>query len=159
MRKHNDRMQIRIHLDDQTVSNLKSMRAERKRLGLSRKKLSELTGIRYGAIADYETGRYAPHLSRYLKLAEFFGWDIRDSPNYKFAKTTAKYGLKKRKRYYGLNAEEISRLTNFSEGSIENALYVQSRSTINSFAAVMKVLDDEDRRSTLVQELTCKSKT
>lgn len=117
-------------MDEQTINNLKGIKADRKRLGLSRKKLSELTGINYKAISDYETGRYAPYLSRYLRLAEFFGWDIRDSPNYKFAMMTANQGLKKRKRSYGLSTVEISRLTNFSEDSIENALYNHNRSTI-----------------------------
>ncbi len=145
-------------MDEQTINNLKGIKADRKRLGLSRKKLSELTGINYKAISDYETGRYAPHLSRYLRLAEFFGWDIRDSPNYKFGKTTVKQDLKKRKKSYGLSTVEISHLTNFSEDSIENALYNHNRSTINSFAAVLEVLDEEEKRSTLIQELTRKSK-
>ena len=158
MRKHNTRMHVRIHMDEQAISNLNGMKAERKRLGLSRKKLSELTGINYSSIADYETGRYAPYLSRYLKLAEFFGWDIRDSANYKFASMTAKHDLKRRKSSYGLNTKEISGLTNFSESSIENVLYMHSRSTINSFAAVLEVLDAEERRSKLIQELTRKSK-
>lgn len=145
-------------MDEQAVSNLKGMKAARKRLGLTRKKLSELTGINYSSIADYEMGRYAPYLSRYLKLAEILGWDIQDSVNYKFAMTAEKHKLKKRKKCYGLNTREISRLSNFSESSIENALYMHSRSTINSFAAVLEVLDEEERRSRLIQELTRKSK-
>lgn len=158
MRKHNDRMQVRIHLDEETQRNLRNMRADRKRLGLSRKDLADRLGVKYSAVADYELGRNAPHLSRYLLLAEIFGWDIKDSANYKFAMTAEKYKLKKRKDSYGLNAREISRLSNFSESSIENALYMHSRSTINSFAAVLEVLDEEERRSRLIHELTRKSK-
>lgn len=159
LRKHNERTQVCIHLDEQTQRNLRNLKADRKRLGLSRQELAERLGVKYSAVADYELGRNAPHLSRYLLLAEIFGWDIKDSANYKFAMTAEKYKLKKRKDSYGLNAREISRLSNFSESSIENALYMHRRSTINSFAAVVEVLDEEERRSKLVHELTRKSKS
>ncbi len=155
---HKNHMQVRIHLDEQTICNLQGMRTDRKKLGLSRKKLSELTGINYASIADYEEGRCAPHLSRYLLLAEIFGWDIKDSVNYIFANTTTKYDLKKRARSYGLSTEELSRLTNFSQGTIENALYMQKLGTLNGFAAILEVIQDEERRSKLTQELTRKSK-
>ncbi len=158
MRKHNDRMHVRIHLDEETQRNLRNMRADRKRLGLSRKDLADRLGVKYSAVADYELGRNAPHLSRYLLLAEILGWDIKDSANYKFAQTKAKYNLKKRAKSYGLSTEELSRLTNFSEDTIENTLYMPNVSTVNGFAAILEVIQDEERRSKLTQELTRKSK-
>ena len=158
LRKHNDRMHVRIHLDEETQRNLRNMRADRKRLGLSRKDLADRLGVKYSAVADYELGRNAPHLEKYLLLAEIFGWDIKDSVNYKFAHTTARYDLKKRARTYGLSTEELSLLTNLSQDTIENALYMPKLGTLNGFAAILEVIQEEERRSKLTQELTRKSK-
>lgn len=57
-----------------------------------------------------------------------------------------------------MSTEELSRLTNFSQGTIENALYMQKLGTLNGFAAILEVIQDEERRSKLTQELTRKSK-
>ena len=149
-------MHVRIHLDEQTQSNLRNMRADRKRLGLSRKELAEYLGVKYSTVADYETGRYAPHLEKYLLLAEIFRWDIKSSANYKFSQTTAKYDLKKRARSYGLSTEDLCQLTNFSQDTIENALYMPKLGTVNGFAAILEVIQEEERRSKLIQELTRK---
>ena len=149
---------LRIHMDEQTQRNLRNMKADRKRLGLSRKNLADRLGVKYSAVADYELGRNAPHLSRYLLLAEILGWNIEDSANYMFAHTTARYDLKKRARTYGLSTEELSRLTNFSQDTIENALYMHKAGTVNGFAAILEVIQEEERRSKLTQELTRKSK-
>lgn len=163
MHSNKERVRVLIHLDEQTKQNLQGMRAERIRRGINRKELAERTGINYASIADYETGRYAPALERYLILAEFFGWNIQDSPNYKFAKNTAaklQQELKKRKNLYGLTTNELSIATNFSADTIENALYTPNECTMNGVAAILHVIDEEERRSKFVQEITrSKSKT
>ncbi len=153
------REQKHIHLDEQTRANLKGMRKERKRLGLSPKDVERLTGISHVTILRYERGMYTPSMARYLLLAEIFGWDIKDTANYRFATartTRVKNSISRRKQCYGISNSEMSRITSFSRFSITNAVTVNERCTANSFAAVMKVLDDEERRSTLVQELTRK---
>ena len=149
--------QKHIHLDRQTIANLRNMRSDRKRLKMSPKDVERLTGISHVTILRYERGMYAPSMARYLLLAKIFGWDIKDSANYKFATAKAakvKSSINKKKERYGISNSEISRTTNFSRYSISNAVCVNERCTANSFAAVIKVLDEEERRSALTQELT-----
>ena len=157
MQKHKKRAYIHIHLDEQTQSNIQGMRADREKLGISRWEMAKRTGINYSSLADYEEGRYAPTLKRYMILAEFFGWDIKNSPNYKFAKTppsVLQEELKRRKNLYGLTKYELSEAAKFSTNAVVNAMYIPKERTLNTFAAIMGVFDEEERRSTLVQELT-----
>lgn len=48
----------------------------RRKRGLSRRKLSELTGVKVSLIIRYEYCGYIPTKENYNRLAEYFGWPL-----------------------------------------------------------------------------------
>ena len=60
------------------LENLDAMKAEREARGLSRKEVSEQTGIGAGTLRSYENNRMSADRPNYNRLAEFFGWRLWD---------------------------------------------------------------------------------
>ena len=65
-----------IFVDEDTLNLLKSIKQERKKRGLSLRQLAALTGITHQSLSHYENLIRSPVLENFLKLAEFFHWDI-----------------------------------------------------------------------------------
>lgn len=138
-----------IYLDAETVENVKSLISERKRKGVTQREVSEETGIPQSNIARYERGEICPTLGKYLKLAEYFGWDIRGSVNYIFShkdKAIQKsQTLRKRKRAGGWNYEELSREVNTTRQAVQGTCNLTRDASARTFGRLMELFEREKR--------------
>ena len=75
---------INIAIDAPTREFLQSMKASRVSRGLSQYKLAEAVGTKRANIQTYESGRNLPALTMLMRLADFFGYDLSESINYKY---------------------------------------------------------------------------
>ena len=111
-------------LDDDTLTNLRSIRTERKRLGLSQRELAAMLKINADRISVYETGKEHPCLHTYIQLAQIFHWDIEHNPNYLFYRhhrsQIRKLSILKEKHNYSYS--ELGDETNLSKDSVYRLL-------------------------------------
>ena len=142
-----DFMKKRICLDEGTLKNLHGMKSARKKRGLTQKKLSSLSGIPLGTIGKYESGYAYPMLARYLLLAEIFGWDMSNDPNYLFYKEyqSSSNRMQMKKRRYAYTNIELSREVNLSEESVRLVIKKDSVASVSNYARVMQVFKEEAR--------------
>ena len=145
----------RLFLDDDTLNHLRTIRQERKRLGLSQAGLAAMLNIRIDRISAYELGKEYPCLLTYIDMANFFQWDIQLNPNYLFYRNyqalVRKLNLLKHK--YNYTYSELGQDANLSENGIYRLLKKYPDMSISSFVAVLNVLNDEDERSKLRSKL------
>lgn len=143
--------------DEETLKNMRSIRMERKKRNLSARQVAESLGIPLSSLYNYELGRNLPTLARYIAIAEFFGWNIQDNPNYifyhEFLSTQNHYKLKKYKHSYDISTSELSKLTNYSEVPIGNIFRRCKGANPRIFARLLAVFEDEKRREDLRNEL------
>ena len=145
----------RLFLDDDTLNHLRSIRAERKRLGLSQAELAAILNISIDRISVYELGKEYPCLLTYINMANFFHWDIQHNPNYLFYRNyqvlVRKLNLLKHK--YNYTYSELGKDTNLTENSIYRLLKKYPDMSISSFVAVLNLLNAEDERSKIRSKL------
>ena len=147
-----------IFPDDETLKNLRNIKSARKSLGLTLKALSGRTGINLYLLSDYENQRCRPTLGKYIKLADFFGWDISKSINYRFwhqfLSLHHERELKKKKLRFNLSNNEIANLLGVKCDMVRNTLNRGYKGSANIFAGILAIYDDEQRREFLIRELT-----
>ena len=61
--------------DKKAMANIAKLRFFREQREMTRAELAKAVNLGAGSIRDYETGRFAPTIKSYNKLAEFFGWE------------------------------------------------------------------------------------
>lgn len=146
--------QKRICLDERAQKFLSELRSERKKLGLTLNEAAVRIGCDFTTLGDYERGRSAPLLGKFIKLAELYQYDISDSLNYKFFYGKIDGGMVRHKlRRYGLGMKELSKLTNYSENMITWSMYFRSECSLECLAAILKVIKQEEEQFTYRQEL------
>ena len=70
-----------IRNSKRAMANVRRLRACRKAKGLTQSDLIKVVGLRdVKTIFSYESGKYAPSLENYNKLARFFGWELIEAP-------------------------------------------------------------------------------
>ena len=142
-------------LDEDTLANLRNIRAERKRLGLSQRELAAILKINADRISVYETGKEHPLLQTYIQLAQLFDWDIENNPNYLFYRhhrsQIRRLNILKNKHSYSYS--ELGDETNLSKDSVYRLLNQFPDISIASFVSVMQALNAEDRRAKNLKQL------
>ena len=64
---------------EQAERNISRLRKKRMKLGISQKRLSQLSGMNEHTLRDTENGRSSPTVANYNKLAQALGWKKIDS--------------------------------------------------------------------------------
>ena len=136
-----------LYLDEETLRNLERMVSERKRRGITRKELSALTGIPQSCLARYEHGTGYPTQGNYMKLADFFGWDIRGNANYIFSHRELAMkkcrALRARKESRGWDYAELSRELNTLPQIVSGTCKLTRQGTARTFGKLCEVFAEE----------------
>lgn len=137
----------KICTDEDTLNNLRNMKADRLRLGLTQAELAKRSGIKLRTYHGYEYGTSYPNLAAYLKLAEILGWDIHENPNYLFYEEYqhSHNRMQTQKRRYAYTNIELSREVNLSEESVRHVIKKNSIASVSNYARVMQVFREEAR--------------
>ena len=137
----------KICRDEATLKNLRNMKADRVRLGLTQVELSRRSGIKLKTYRSYERGESYPNLAAYLKLSEILGWDIRENPNYLFYEEYQhSYNrMQTQKRRYAYTNIELSREVNSSEESVRHVIKKKSIASVSNYARVIQIFREEER--------------
>ena len=142
-----------IFVDEDTLKLLKSIRPERKKLGLSLHQFATLTGIKTQALSRYENLKRFPVLDNFLILADFFHWDISNNINFLFSnyKKNLQY-FRRFKRSHGFTLDELQNIAgNVSYGPFND--FFHGNGSIKTFAIVKDIFDEEHRLTTFRQYL------
>ena len=124
------------------------LRAEIESLGLTIKEASSLIGIPYNTFRHYVDGQRNITLTRYLKLGEFFGWDLRHDVNYMYAyKTYSPKQIKKRLKRLGIPTIRHleSELKSYTLSPLRAAVNYTSTRTLGCYATVMYFISREEQ--------------
>lgn len=133
-----------IVLDAPTREFLRGLRELRKKAGLSQQALSAELGIDQKAIYAYEHGLRRPTLGMLMRMAEYFGYDLSASVNYKvYRGELSPSALKRKLRKYSLTYPELSSLTGYSEVRIRNTVNMYGTGNAECLFAVLEVLRQE----------------
>ena len=133
-----------LYLDNDTLALIHSIKKERVKLGLTLRELAPLIGVDWSTIKDYESGRNHPTLANFLKLAQFFGWDISNNINFLFLSLNK--NLEKFRQlvaFHNISQREFQRLTHFSKTNLWHLF--NGKGTVHVFATLKALLDEENR--------------
>ena len=146
-----------LYLDEETLRNLERMVSERKRRGITRKDLSAQTGIPQSCLARYEHGTGYPTQGNYLKLAEFFEWDIRGNANYIFSHRELALkqcrALRAEKNATGWDYEELGQELNISRQVVQATCRLTPQGTARTFGKLLEVFAEERRRERIRRKM------
>ena len=134
----------RIVLDEPARKFLQSLKAMREEAAMTKAALADAIGIARTNFTNYENGKRTPSLEVLIKMADFFGYDLSESLNYKLyhgeiSPALMRYQLKR----YGFNYSELSRMTGYSLYSVRNCFVFSRRVTPQCLHAVLQVLEQE----------------
>ena len=134
----------RIVLDEPARKFLQSLKGMREKAGLTKAALADAIGIARTNLTNYESGERLPSLEVLIKLAEFFGYDLSKSLNYKLHNgEISPAWLRSQLKRYGFNYAELSRITGYSLYSVRNCFVFSRRVTPQCLYAVIEVLERE----------------
>ena len=136
----------KIYPDNDTLTHIQSIRAERKNRSLTQGDLASMLGVGQRTVSGYERGKIYPLLHIYLRLAEIFKWDVKNNPNYIFYHSYRSRikRLVRLKKKYAYSNFELSKKANVTEEMVRHVLDADNRASVSSFVAVMKVLAAEE---------------
>ena len=142
-------------LDENTLSFLRRIKADREKQGLSLRKLTRLLGLKdHNNIYLYEHGKVAPSLGTFLKLAEFFGWDISKNPNYIFYSGFFNPDeLKKIRKHFSFTNKELAHIIGVNEMTISYLFAKPELATIKTVNKILEIFADEERREKIRDEI------
>ncbi len=136
-------MNKKLYLDDVTLKNIRSIKAERKKCGLTQYDLAKFLGVSQRTISKYEIGLCVPIFQIYKKLAELFNWDIENDINYEFH--YKRKDVKKLKNKYYLSCQEISEHTGIKYNLVEKAVYRNQFMSIGTYSKLIHFFKEEER--------------
>ncbi|MBQ7543671.1 MAG: helix-turn-helix transcriptional regulator [Synergistaceae bacterium] len=137
-------MRKTIALDGPTQEFLRGLRGMRENAGLSQRELCKALNISRGTFHMYELGLNNPSLGMLMRLAEYFGYDLSDSVNYKvYHGKLTPADIKRTIRRYGLDYRELSRLTGYNFQHISQSVNMSGRWSAECLSAVLEVLRHE----------------
>ena len=142
-----------IFVDEDTLNLLKSIKPERQKRGLSLRQLAALTGITHQSLSYYENLIRSPVLENFLKLAEFFHWDISNNINFLFTNYEKNLRYFRRfKQSHGFTLDELKNIAgNVSYAPFDD--FFHGNGSIKTFAIVKDIFDEEHRLATFRQYL------
>ena len=133
-----------LYVDNDTLKLLQTLKSERKKRKLNQRKLAHIIGVNQTLISRYESGQNFPKLDTFLKLAEFFNWDISNNINFLFSKYKKKLNtFRKLKRSHGFSLKELQALTATTQSVIVN--FFAGSSSVRMFALISQIFDEEAR--------------
>lgn len=116
----------RIVLDGITLKFLRELRNIRNQRGLTVRRVSLKLGLSLGLLTHYESGRVLPGLSRLIKLAKYYEYDISRSINYKFYHGKINPDdINAELERYGLSPLELSEITGYQATRIRDAVNIK----------------------------------
>lgn len=146
-----------IYLDAQTLQNLRGLRNERLTRGLTQNEISCQIGIPLKTWRLYEYGKSVPTLERYVRLSEYFNWDMKNNPNCIYYQMAQRRNIRKwlmtRRIHYGYELKELSEELKISDTSIENAIYQRENASLNNFGLLYELFTEEQRQEKFRDEL------
>ena len=147
----------RIYLDEATRMNLQNLSYERQQRGLTVKSAAEQLNISRKTLWNYENGKCIPSLSVYIRMSEYFGWEMDSNPNCIFYRLVCcgqlKQWLKKRIRQYSYTIPELSKHLNISSDTVDNLLYRKTHDSPCTFGRLYELFIEEARREEFRNEL------
>ncbi len=150
---------INIAIDAPTREFLQSMKALRVSKGLSQYKLADAVGTKRTNIQAYESGRNLPALPMLIVLADYLGYDLSESLNYKyFHGSIAPSKLKVELARWGLSYAEAGRLTGYSKSHVNKSLNLIWGGSMECLTAIHELIRKEKRAYAVREELAKKGK-
>ena len=150
-----------IYLDEQTLSNLRGLRNERLRRGLTQNEISCQIGIPLKTWRLYEYVKSVPTLERYVRLSEYFNWDMENNLNCIYYRMVQGRNIRKwlmtRRIHYGYELKELSEELKISDTSLENAIYQRENASLNNFVLLYELFTEEQRQEKFRDELLRKN--
>lgn len=161
--QHNSLSEIKcrklIYLDEPAIKFLSVLRSERQKLGLSLREAASYLKCDLSTLSNYEKSENTPMIDTFIKLSELYHYDISESINYKyFYRTITAKQIKAKLKRYGLETSELSRLTGYGRYVIINTKNLYSTCSLPCLAAILKIIEQEDRAYTHRKKLLQKSR-
>ena len=148
----------KICLDEVSVRLLRSLKSERQKLGITQEELGKLIGATRSIISTYEVGYRLPTVGYFVKLAEFFGYDLSSSVNYKYWHGQIEWWkLREQLRYYGFTCGELSDYIGYCKRVVCAALHNESDFSLDCLNAILEIFEDERRLLKFRNELLCRN--
>ena len=137
-------------LDAPTRKFLGMLRSFRTQARLTLRELATAIGAPLGTVKMYELGLNLPSLGVLMRLAEFFGYDLSESVNYKvYHGQISPSSLKRSLRRYALSYGELSRLTGYAKTNIYASVNQKTYGSLACLFAVLEVLRQEREQEAL----------
>ena len=137
-------MSKHLYVDEDTLKLLQSIKIERKKRGLTIFTLAEAIGVNFRRISDYEREKCVPNLNIFLKLAEFFDWDISSNINFIFSQNNDNFkALKKILKLHNISFCEFQRLTFWDDKNLFKLF--NGEGSVAVFAELVRFLNEEAR--------------
>ena len=96
------------------------------------------------SISYYENGHRLPLIATLNNLAEYFGYDLSESLNYKlYHGEISRAWMHAQLVRYGFTYVELAELTGYSQRSVRDCFKLHQRATLQCFHAVLEVLERE----------------
>ena len=135
-----------IVLDTPTNKFLTSLRSMRKQAGLSQKEVALAVKIAPPILHIYETGKRYPSLRNLMKLADYFGYDLSDSVNYKFYRGEIRPSeTKERIQRQRLTYFQLALATGYSQKSVGQSVRQAPNGSLLCLNAVLECLANLER--------------
>ena len=139
-----------IVLDEPTRKFLECLSTERKKSGLTLRKLSEAIDAPLGTVKMYELGLNYPSLAILMRLAKVLCYDLSESVNYKvYYGMLCPREIKRKLRRYGLTYTELSKLTGYPKENVYASVNQKRYGSVLCLSAVLGVLKQEEELEVL----------
>ncbi|MBQ3446205.1 MAG: helix-turn-helix domain-containing protein [Synergistaceae bacterium] len=142
-----------IVLDAPTKRFLEELPKLRGKLGQTQRELAASINLPYSTYKNYERRVRSPTLGNLMKLAEYFGYDLSESVNYKYYHNEF-HDLKAKLSHYGLSMVELSSMTKYVLQQVLRSVHKQERGSVSCYAAILEVLSSE-RESEIFRQRYC----
>lgn len=131
-----------LYVDNDTLKLLQTLKSERKKRKLNQRQLAHIIGVNQTLISRYESGQNFPKLDTFLKLAEFFNWDISNNVNFLFLKYKKNLKtLRNFKRSHGFSLKELQELTSTTESVVVD--FFAGISSVRTFTCITQIFNEE----------------
>ncbi len=142
-----------IVLDGPTQRFLEELPKLRGKLGQTQRELAASINLPYSTYKNYERRVRSPTLGNLMKLAEYFGYDLSESVNYKYYHNEFP-DLKEKLSHYGLSMVELSSMTKYVLQQVWRSVHKRERGSVSCYGAILEVLSSE-RESEIFRQRYC----
>ena len=129
-----------IVLDEPTSKFLSTLRTRREEIGQKQKDVALAVKIAPPMLYIYETGKRYPTLQTLMKLADYFGYDLSESVNYKFYRGEIRPSeTKERIQRQRLTYLQLALATGYSQKSVGQSVRQAPNGSLLCLNAVLGV--------------------